>query len=301
MTGPQTTEVETTFGRVACFEEDLITSQLRRFGAYQRSNLAALQSLLRLGDHVIDIGAHVGTQTIPFARIVGQTGHVVAFEPILEHFALLKRNIEDNGLGGIAEPIRAAVANSGGPLGIVRVAHNSGGTRLRHDATSSDRILSVTLDEWWEGARDRLPSIELLKIDVEGMELDVLRSATALIEHCRPIVAFEVIRWPEEFRADFEDLDEFLGARGYQYFVNLFSHDDPRDSFKLARLHRLSFERMRGVQFADVIAVPIDSERLPRDVSSDLYRQAFWLARHTLIWTGRAVRKMLFERRTVSR
>ena len=218
MTGPRTTVVETTFGRVACFEEDLITSQLRRFGTYQRSNLAALQSLLRSGDHVIDIGAHVGTQTIPFARTVGQTGHVVAFEPIPEHFALLKRNIEDNGLDGIAEPIRAAVAKNGGPLRIVRVADNSGGTRLLDDATSSDQISSVRLDEWWTGARDRLPSIEFLKIDVEGMELEVLRSATALIEHCRPIVTFEVIRWPEELRANFERSPTVLRLSGLPAF-----------------------------------------------------------------------------------
>ncbi len=106
---PLQTTVETSLGSFACWEDDLITTQLRKFGAHQRSDLALMLSFVRPGDWVIDIGAHVGTFSVPLAWAVGSTGHVFAFEPAPENFALLCENIGGNGVADVVTPINAVV------------------------------------------------------------------------------------------------------------------------------------------------------------------------------------------------
>jgi hypothetical protein len=64
----ETELVTTPWGSLESFAGDLITDQLNECGAHQRSDLALLLSLLRSGDTAIDVGAHIGTYTIPIAR-----------------------------------------------------------------------------------------------------------------------------------------------------------------------------------------------------------------------------------------
>lgn len=53
------------------------------------------------GDVVVDIGAHAGKYTIPSANVVGDEGHVIAFEPVVSHYAALWHNISLNGLDNV--------------------------------------------------------------------------------------------------------------------------------------------------------------------------------------------------------
>jgi Methyltransferase FkbM domain len=71
-----TIAVDTTFGRIETFVDDLITNQLLQFGAHTRPELALLLSIIEPGDFVFDVGAHIGTFSAPVARRVGPTGKV---------------------------------------------------------------------------------------------------------------------------------------------------------------------------------------------------------------------------------
>src|ERR1700722_18443003 len=92
----QTEVIDTPWGTLEAFSGDLITKHLRKFGAHQRSDLALILSLLRRDDHVIDVGAHIGTFTIPIAQAVGEHGTVTAVEPVSAHLDVLRRNVARN-------------------------------------------------------------------------------------------------------------------------------------------------------------------------------------------------------------
>src|SRR3989344_9219581 len=66
-------------------------------GYYEPYLTRVFDQHIKKGDTVLDIGANIGYHTLHFARLVGETGKVYAFEPHPSNFALLKKNIEANG------------------------------------------------------------------------------------------------------------------------------------------------------------------------------------------------------------
>src|SRR5512147_1317925 len=92
----------TRHGIVAAFATDLpIAKSLARYGEWAEAELQTLLALIRPGDVVLDVGAHVGIFALAFARRVASHGRVVAFEPQPALFDLLKRNLADNHVAGI--------------------------------------------------------------------------------------------------------------------------------------------------------------------------------------------------------
>ena len=152
-----------------------------------------LLSFVRSGDHVLDIGAHIGTFSVPLGRAVGEAGRVVAFEPVADNFELLERNILRNNLADVVEPIRAVVASRESPLYVSRIEGNSGATSFSRDhGEPVGEIPVVSVDGWWRSWTARPPSVQVVKIDVEGMEHEVLSSGAEMIDTFRPVVHFEV-------------------------------------------------------------------------------------------------------------
>jgi FkbM family methyltransferase len=262
----RTERVDTPFGSFDSFEGDFITQHLVEFGAHQRSDLAVLLSFVQPGDCVLDIGAHIGTFSVPLGKAVGRTGRVVAFEPVAEHFGLLERNIESNDLLDIVQPVRAVVALGNQQLHVHRVEGNTGATSfLGLEGESAADIPIVSLDGWWKSSGARPSSVEAVKIDVEGMEHEVLSSGAYLIDTFRPVVLFEVDTAGRQ--PPLKALDAFFASRGYRLFVNLAGRNLPTDTFKLARLRRVAL-LSRAQVILDVVAVDPASERYPQDAAS---------------------------------
>jgi FkbM family methyltransferase len=126
---------------------------------------------------VIDIGAHIGTFSIPVAFV---SGKVIAFEPSQETFGFLTRNARENGVD-IKLSNKALGKEKGSGTLITCNASNAGANTI----VSGDGITITTLD-------DEVEYADFIKMDVEGMELEVLYGGTKLIEHSRPVVFFEV-------------------------------------------------------------------------------------------------------------
>jgi FkbM family methyltransferase len=261
----RTVLVETAFGSFEGFEGDHITEHLGEFGAYQRSDLAMLLSFVRPGDCVLDIGAHIGTFSVPLGKAVGETGRVISFEPVPEHFELLRRNISRNNLDNTVQPVNAAVGNASTPLYINRVTGNSGATNFSHGAGDPmNGIPVIALDTWW-GSRPGLPAgVQAIKIDVEGMEHEALSSAAKIIDESRPVVHFEVFSGRREL---LDELSGFFSSRGYQFFMNRSFRDSPTDAFRLARLRRVGRLAVTRRYLFDVVAVHPDSPRWPGQAS----------------------------------
>lgn len=250
-------EVRTPWGTFAGFRRDTVTDHLVRFGAHTRNELAMLLSLLRPGDTAVDVGAHIGTFSVPMAAQVGPRGKVIALEGSAETFALLRRNVAQNGLEGRIEPHWAVVTDRPGEYQPIPRRTNSGATFFARSERQAEGPPSVVLDRWLAGRVDRL---DLVKVDVEGMELRVLVGAEATIRRYRPVVYVEVNRPGLARQGDSPaGLERFLAGLGYRFFRNAGPRNSATDTYQITRLDRVD----EGGAFFDLLAVHRQSDRYP--------------------------------------
>lgn len=151
-------------------------------GTYEEYKTHALLGHLREGQTVIDVGAHIGYFAAVASVAVGPTGRVFAFEPRPLNHRYLTRHISVNRLENIT-PLRVGVAANPGRRRF-DVTTGTGTGHLSPDGTLE--IDTVSLDE--EVAAGRLPAPNLIKIDVEGGEIEVLQGAEAVIRDHRPLI-----------------------------------------------------------------------------------------------------------------
>lgn len=152
----------------------------------------ALERHVHSGDVVYDIGANIGFFTIITARLVGPAGHVYAYEPLRENVVALERNIALNDFRNVTVRPCAVSRHDGSAL--LEVAPEPNWAQLESVGTRPDvqgrvRVDTVALDsELARGARP--PSI--VKIDVEGAELEVLDGMLETLRRHRPVVLAEM-------------------------------------------------------------------------------------------------------------
>ncbi len=163
-------------------------------GTAERPLQEALVRELSPGATFYDIGANIGFVTIIAARLVGPTGRVVAFEPVPENVAAIKRNLALNGIDWVdVRPV--AVSARAGRASLV-LSEVSAFSRLStmHTPTGARGTLEVDVDSIDELlARDaRTPPPDVVKIDVEGAELDVIEGMRETLAARRPVLLCEV-------------------------------------------------------------------------------------------------------------
>jgi FkbM family methyltransferase len=146
--------------------------------------------VLKNGDTALDVGANEGMHTCVLGRCVGPSGRVQAYEPVPANVRRLESNIRLNGLGNVTvRPVGVADRSGMLPFSFTaESAHNTGMSRFDPAATTS--IPVVALD-------DDIPEnceLNLIKIDVEGIEPGVLRGAQRLLAQYRPFVVLEYNR-----------------------------------------------------------------------------------------------------------
>ena len=139
----------------------------------------------------IDIGAHYGYTAIALARLVGAEGRVVAFEPILTTAACVARTREINGLAQLT--VIPFGLDSSARLRTYRLPT----VRGMADSTLalngwSEQILVCAFDSMWPSLCGPDSTIHGVKIDVQGMELDVLRGMQETLRHLRPVLIVEL-------------------------------------------------------------------------------------------------------------
>jgi FkbM family methyltransferase len=137
--------------------------------------------LVRPGDRVVECGCHHGLTTIMLASWAGQNGFVWAFDAVLLNAIVARRNLELNRIENGAVYCAAV----GGKRQLVNCFNESNVVVKPGDRTMPSSTIMVRLD-------DITPSgVDVLKLDVEGCELDILESSAALISTI-PRLAIEV-------------------------------------------------------------------------------------------------------------
>jgi FkbM family methyltransferase len=157
------------------------------YGDWAKAESDLFASILRPGAVVLDVGANIGVHTVFFSKAVGPGGQVVAFEPQRLVYQSLCANLAINSLTNV-DALNVGVGASCGALSLPRLDYttgqNFGGISLAADQ-NGDEVSVATLDSLG------LSSVYFIKVDVEGMELEVLRGGEALITNSRPILYVE--------------------------------------------------------------------------------------------------------------
>ncbi len=155
-----------------------VGSRLLAEGIYERVLTEAFPHLLEPGGVFYDIGANEGWFSLIAARLVGPAGRVIAVEPQERLWPVILQNASLNRMANIyLQPFAIAVDESESEIhlypSVNTGASSLGGTKRRFE--QSQRVSLVPLARLIEGSG--VTRIDLMKIDVEGFELEVLRSA----------------------------------------------------------------------------------------------------------------------------
>jgi FkbM family methyltransferase len=235
---------------------------LEKYGESSEIEQEFFRQLVRTGDLVVEVGANIGTHTVGLSRLVGPSGVVFAFEPQRLVFQSLCANLALNQCANVYAFNEALGAQSGEiavPATNPFAQGNFGGLSLI-GATSGDRVRMRTLDSL------QLAACHLLKVDVEGMEIDVLRGALETIAKFRPALYVENDR--EEKSKELIGLVFDSGYHAYWHLPPLFNPDnfakDPENAFPgVVSINMLCLPAEAGVKVGGMrrIVSPADSWR----------------------------------------
>lgn len=171
---------------------DVIGRHLYKYQRYEPEVGRCLSDHIRFeaGDVVLDVGANIGWYSLIIGRIAGIPVDILAFEPDPENFALLAENIRRNG-SSMVTPIQAAAGPEPARQLLYRYAKGNAGRHslLPIHSGNAVGVSTVRLDEVWRqhGLGNRV--LRLIKIDVEGYELQALQGAGDLLAHCQWLLA----------------------------------------------------------------------------------------------------------------
>ena len=149
-------------------------------GTYELEKQTALLRFVKAGMVVYDIGAQAGFYTLFFSRLVGENGHILAFEPCVYSARFLLDHVRMNCLTNVVV-LQVAVSDRGGLTGMTihrGIMENS----LESSCHSILNVGAVTIDGCG------LPAPDLIKLDAEGAESQILKGAEKTLSMARPIV-----------------------------------------------------------------------------------------------------------------
>jgi len=178
---------------------------------YERDVVALIERLTPPAATVLDIGANIGAHTLRFSKIAGPGGRVFAFEPMDYAHAKLVRNVTLNGATNI-QVFKLALSDRNALSQQVnyRSSWASSGER-RHESAV---VHLKRLDDWC--AQHGVADVHVIKLDVDGHELQVVKGGLSTIERCRPIMFVEAGAW--HFSSPEHNPLHLLAGRGYRFW-----------------------------------------------------------------------------------
>lgn len=186
-------------------KEDLISVNIKERGFWENHLALIYQHLIKPGDVVIDAGANIGGHTLNFAHSVGDKGKVIAFEPQPFVFNVLTTNILINNLTSRITQFKLALFDAlkvvkmdpteyhqpltkekggyhfnGNPISV-----NHGGPGISNSSKGGEIVSTTTIDTL------ELNRLDLIKMDIQGSELNALKGGIKTIKKFKPILLVE--------------------------------------------------------------------------------------------------------------
>lgn len=184
-------------------------------GFYEPIHTRKVRKILKRGDTFLDIGANVGYFSLISAQIL-EEGSIHAFEPIKENYDVLNKAIFRNNIANIFANMVAVGSHNGTVKLYSGKADELGNSGWSSSVPGEGRnqevdLPLITIDDYVKNAD--IQKIRLIKIDVEGMELQVLSGMSSILQQSdSPDILIEI--FPDQFQQVFQKLDDM----GYYVF-----------------------------------------------------------------------------------
>ncbi|MGL5889965.1 MAG: FkbM family methyltransferase [Bacteroidia bacterium] len=162
-------------------------------GSFEWAEREWLNNALKPGNVFFDIGANIGLMSLLAAQKTGATGAVVAFEPVSGTFGKLQKNSALNPQLKNIQTVRAAVSDANGKqeIFITGPGRDAWNSLVPAEGMQSEIIETFRLDDLMNDEKLELPRPDLIKIDVEGWEIHVLRGAEETLKTNKPVLLIE--------------------------------------------------------------------------------------------------------------
>ena len=204
-----------------CHFDEFIGLAMREYGEFSEIELSLMSKFIMEGDVVFDIGANIGAFTVPLSKKVGKFGEVYAFEPQKLIYDILQDNVNKNNLNntrvynvGVGEKEEELELND---IDYSKVG-NFGGVSFKYESSTFTKNIKnkkykvrlTNLDQLIE-----IKKCNFIKMDVELMELDILKGGRKFLKKFRPIL------WIENHQSYPNKINKFLLKNDYNaYWVN---------------------------------------------------------------------------------
>ena len=208
------------YPQLAIYSFDNIGLVINLDGRYEADSLEALSQFLTTqlnidtDTAVLDIGANIGNHSVFFSGIFNR---VFAFEPNPQVYRLLSFNSE----GSNIVPLNYGLSSENSLLTFAIDSVNLGGSKVLDRTSNSPAedlgTITVEVRRLDDEVELRREVVSLIKIDVEGHEIEVLRGATDLIETARPVIVFE--QGKDSISEGSSEVIDFLRRRNYGFFT----------------------------------------------------------------------------------
>lgn len=248
-----------------------ISRDLFLYGTREKEHILFLNECLKSGMAVLDIGANIGYYTVMMGKMVGEKGKIYAVEPSADNFKLLSLNIKLNKMDKIVDLYNIGIAQKTGTGKFYQSKRSNWHTFYPavHSGTSTESLVDSipidvpinTIEDFAKGKR----KIDLIRMDIEGYEVEVLESITPLVQESKllPLILFEVHQPRyDDGEHNMRNCLNGLFASGY-YVKKLASHIGYKE-----REGREMFQR-KGYKATDVISTDGVEREIFNDISND--------------------------------
>ena len=212
-----------------------------------------IQKNIFSGNIVVDIGANIGFFTLIMSKGVKKEGKVFSFEPELENYKLLSKNVKENNLQNIILENKAVGNKNGSTEMYLASKENNIYSQSMHRIFSS-KIVSqnstpitikiIKLDDFFEKL-DLIKKIDLIKIDVEGAEFDVLKGMNKILDSNKDlkiIMEFSLENL-QDFGSKPDEVVDFLLKKNFKLWKINENEKKLEGIFNIEDIKRLDDER----------------------------------------------------------
>lgn len=242
--------------------DDGVALRFYNNGYYEKFTMTLWASLSCKSKTILDIGAHTGSYTIA-ARTANQSAKVISIEPHYLNFSRLALNLRANGYQ--PSDIYMIAASDSNDYVYFQVPkgdgyHSSGGTVAKTGRNISQDgywVNAVSLDNFLQGSTKS--TLDLLKIDVEGYEVNVLKGMSKIISDIKPTIFFECITDSNN------ELEEFFKENNYKiYYVddkkeiimeveNIKAIYDENNKLDMYKLNRIAIDPSKNIHYEAIL------------------------------------------------
>ena len=204
-----------------CHFDEFIGLAIREYGEFSEIELSLMSKFIMEGDVVFDIGANIGAFTVPLSKKVGKFGEVYAFEPQRIIYDILQNNVNKNNLSN-TRVFNVGVGKNEEELELNDIDYskvgNFGGVSFKYESSPFTKNIKNKKYKVKLTNLDKLIEIKkcnFIKMDVELMELDILKGGRKFLKKFRPIL------WIENHQSYPNKINKFLLKNDYNaYWVN---------------------------------------------------------------------------------